>query len=112
MIELARGHNAAAEAALSRSAAIGHDPLVLARLAVARGNNDEAQKWFAEAAKRGSAEAHLALAGGMSALAVDLPRAAAMGLAGRERALAEFPPERSAGRIEQLYRAALGSDRR
>src|SRR5207302_335160 len=53
-----------------------------------------------------------ALAGGMSALAVDLPRAAAMGLAGRERALAEFPPERSAGRIEELYRAALGFDRR
>lgn len=42
------------------------------------------------------------------ALASDLDRAAAMGRAGRERALAEFPPERCAERIEALYAAALG----
>jgi glycosyltransferase involved in cell wall biosynthesis len=41
------------------------------------------------------------------ALASDLERAGAMGLAGRERALAEFPPERCAERIEALYAAAL-----
>jgi glycosyltransferase involved in cell wall biosynthesis len=49
-----------------------------------------------------------ALADAIVALAGDLGRAAAMGLAGRERALAEFTPERSAERIEALYRAALG----
>jgi glycosyltransferase involved in cell wall biosynthesis len=48
-----------------------------------------------------------ALADAIVALAGDLERAAAMGLAGRERALGEFTPERSAERIETLYRAAL-----
>jgi len=51
-----------------------------------------------------------ALAEAIAALAGDLERAAAMGRAGRERALREFPPERSAERIEELYRAALGPD--
>ena len=51
-----------------------------------------------------------ALADAVAALAGDLERAAAMGRAGRERALREFPPERSAERIEELYRAALGPD--
>lgn len=50
-----------------------------------------------------------ALAEAIVALAGDLARAAEMGRAGRERALAEFPPERSAERIEELYVAALGS---
>lgn len=49
-----------------------------------------------------------ALAEAIVALAGDLARAAEMGRAGRERALAEFPPERSAERIEELYAAALG----
>ncbi len=49
-----------------------------------------------------------ALAGAIVALAGDLDRARAMGLAGRERALAEFTPERSAQRIEELYAGALG----
>ena len=47
-----------------------------------------------------------ALAEAMATLAADLGRSAAMGVAGRERALAEFPPERSADRIEELYREA------
>jgi glycosyltransferase involved in cell wall biosynthesis len=51
----------------------------------------------------GLAEAIVALAG-------DLDRAAELGRAGRERAVADFTPERSAERIESLYRAALGSD--
>jgi glycosyltransferase involved in cell wall biosynthesis len=51
----------------------------------------------------GLAEAIVSLAG-------DLDRAASMGRAGRARALAEFTPERSAERIEALYRAALGSE--
>ena len=50
-----------------------------------------------------------ALAEAMVALAGDLERASAMGAAGRERALAEFPPERSVERIEALYREAVGS---
>ncbi len=50
------------------------------------------------------------LADAIVALASDLDRAAAMGRAGRERALREFTPEQSADRIEELYRAALGSD--
>jgi glycosyltransferase involved in cell wall biosynthesis len=50
-----------------------------------------------------------ALADAIVALAGDLDRAAAMGRAGRERAVREFPPERSVERIEELYRAALGS---
>ena len=49
-----------------------------------------------------------ALAEAIVALAGDLERASAMGHAGRARALAEFPPERSAERIEALYTAALG----
>jgi glycosyltransferase involved in cell wall biosynthesis len=53
-----------------------------------------------------------ALAEAIVALAGDLERAAAMGEAGRERALAEFTPERSARRIEELYAAALGDDTR
>lgn len=52
-----------------------------------------------------------ALADAIVALAGDLARAAEMGRAGRERALAEFPPERSAERIEELYVEALGSAR-
>jgi starch synthase len=51
-----------------------------------------------------------ALAEAVVALAGDLGRAAEMGRAGRERALAEFTPERSAERIESLYRAALRPD--
>ena len=49
------------------------------------------------------------LAEAMVALAGDLGRAAAMGKAGRARALAEFTPERAAARIEQLYLAGAGS---
>ena len=52
-----------------------------------------------------------ALAEAIVALAGDLARAAEMGRAGRERALAEFPPERSAERIEELYVEALGRAR-
>ena len=48
-----------------------------------------------------------ALAEAIVALSGDLSRAAAMGSAGRERALSEFTPERSAARIEQLYLAEL-----
>jgi starch synthase len=51
-----------------------------------------------------------ALADAIASLAGDLERAAAMGRAGRARALTEFTPERSAQRIEDLYRVALGSD--
>jgi glycosyltransferase involved in cell wall biosynthesis len=47
-----------------------------------------------------------ALGEAIVALASDLERAAAMGRAGRERALAEFPPERCAERIEALYTEA------
>jgi glycosyltransferase involved in cell wall biosynthesis len=50
-----------------------------------------------------------ALADAIVQLASDPGRAAAMGAAGRERALAEFPPERSAERIDELYRAGDGS---
>ncbi len=49
-----------------------------------------------------------ALADAIVALAGDLTRAAAMGRAGRERALAEFTPERCVERIEGLYARALG----
>ena len=49
-----------------------------------------------------------ALAEAIVALAGDLDRAASMGRAGRERALVEFTPERSAERIEELYVSALG----
>jgi glycosyltransferase involved in cell wall biosynthesis len=48
-----------------------------------------------------------ALAEAMVTLGGDLAKAAEMGRAGRARALAEFPPERSVARIEELYRAAL-----
>jgi glycosyltransferase involved in cell wall biosynthesis len=48
-----------------------------------------------------------ALADAIVALAGNLPRAAAMGNAGRERALAQFTPERCVARIEKLYSAAL-----
>jgi glycosyltransferase involved in cell wall biosynthesis len=47
------------------------------------------------------------LAAAIVSLAGDLDRAAAMGRAGRDRALAEFTPERSARRIEELYTEAL-----
>jgi glycosyltransferase involved in cell wall biosynthesis len=47
-----------------------------------------------------------ALADAIVALAGDLTRARAMGVAGRERAIAEFTPERSAEEVEKLY---LGS---
>jgi len=49
-----------------------------------------------------------ALADALVALGGDLERAAAMGRAGRERALGEFTPEQSVRRIEELYVAALG----
>ena len=48
-----------------------------------------------------------ALAEAIVTLAGDLPQAAAMGAAGRERALTEFTPERCAARIEALYEGAL-----
>jgi glycosyltransferase involved in cell wall biosynthesis len=50
-----------------------------------------------------------ALAEAIVALAGDPERAARMGAAGRERALAEFTPERSARRIEELYAGAAGA---
>ena len=50
------------------------------------------------------------LAGAMVALASDLPRAAAMGAAGRRRALEAFTQERSTAAIEALYRRELESD--
>jgi glycosyltransferase involved in cell wall biosynthesis len=53
-----------------------------------------------------------ALAEAIVALAGDLERAAAMGAAGRVRALAEFTPERSVRRIEELYAGALGDGTR
>jgi glycosyltransferase involved in cell wall biosynthesis len=48
-----------------------------------------------------------ALAEAIVALARDLPRAEAMGAAGRERALREFTPERCVERTEELYARAL-----
>ena len=48
-----------------------------------------------------------ALAEAIVALAGDLPKAAAMGRAGRARALAEFTPERCVERVEELYVRAL-----
>ena len=47
------------------------------------------------------------LADAIVALAGDLPRAAEMGLAGRERALQAFTPERCVERVEELYLRAL-----
>jgi glycosyltransferase involved in cell wall biosynthesis len=48
-----------------------------------------------------------ALAEAIVTLAGDLPRAAAMGVAGRDRALAEFTPERCVERVEALYAREL-----
>ena len=48
-----------------------------------------------------------ALADAIVALAGNLPRAAGMGKAGRERALAQFTPEQCVARIEELYSATL-----
>jgi glycosyltransferase involved in cell wall biosynthesis len=48
-----------------------------------------------------------ALADAIVELASDLGRARAMGMAGRERALAEFTPERCVERTEELYVRAL-----
>jgi len=48
-----------------------------------------------------------ALADAIVVLAGDLRHAAAMGSAGRERALEEFTPEQCVRRIEDLYRGAL-----
>ena len=48
-----------------------------------------------------------ALADAIVELASDLGRARAMGMAGRERALAEFTPERCVARTEELYVRAL-----
>jgi glycosyltransferase involved in cell wall biosynthesis len=48
-----------------------------------------------------------ALAEAIVTLAGDLPKAAAMGSAGRTRALAEFTPERCVERVEELYVRAL-----
>ena len=50
-----------------------------------------------------------ALADAMIALASDLPRAAAMGEAGRRRALESFTQERSTQGIERLYLRALSA---
>ncbi len=50
------------------------------------------------------------LADAMVALASDLPRASAMGEAGRRRALESFTQERSTAAIEALYRRELESD--
>jgi glycosyltransferase involved in cell wall biosynthesis len=51
-----------------------------------------------------------ALADAIVALAVDLPRAAQMGAAGRARALEQFTPARCVERIEELYVRALVAD--
>jgi glycosyltransferase involved in cell wall biosynthesis len=53
-----------------------------------------------------------ALAEAIVALAGDLPRAAAMGVAGRERALSQFTPERCVERVEALYARELDPTRR
>jgi glycosyltransferase involved in cell wall biosynthesis len=50
-----------------------------------------------------------ALAAAIRELAGDATRAAAFGVSGRERALAEFSQERCTKRTAELYRAALGS---
>ena len=50
-----------------------------------------------------------ALAEAIVALAGNLPRAAEMGRAARERALAEFTPERCVERVEALYARARGA---
>jgi glycosyltransferase involved in cell wall biosynthesis len=48
-----------------------------------------------------------ALADAIAALAGDLPGSAAMGIAGRRRALEEFTPERCVERVEALYAPAF-----
>jgi glycosyltransferase involved in cell wall biosynthesis len=53
-----------------------------------------------------------ALTAALTAVAADPARAAAMGAAGRRRALEEFPEERPAERLDALYRAALSRSRR
>jgi starch synthase len=53
-----------------------------------------------------------ALTEAIVALAGNLERAAAMGAAGRERALSDFTPARSVLRIEELYSSALGDGAR
>jgi glycosyltransferase involved in cell wall biosynthesis len=50
-----------------------------------------------------------ALAWAIAELAANLPRAAALGAAGRARALAEFRQERCTDRHEELYRASLSA---
>jgi len=50
---------------------------------------------------------HAPLCDAILELAGDLPRAAEMGRAGRERALAHFPQDRCTDRTELLYRASL-----
>jgi glycosyltransferase involved in cell wall biosynthesis len=50
-----------------------------------------------------------ALADALVELASDLPRAAAMGLAGRQRAVESFTPERATSGVEALYRRASAS---
>jgi glycosyltransferase involved in cell wall biosynthesis len=53
-----------------------------------------------------------ALAEAIVALGGNLERAAAMGAAGRERALSDFTPARSVLRTEELYSSALGDGAR
>ena len=53
-----------------------------------------------------------ALAEAIVALGGNLERAAALGAAGRERALSDFTPARSVLRIEELYSSALGDGAR
>jgi glycosyltransferase involved in cell wall biosynthesis len=53
-----------------------------------------------------------ALTEAIVALAGNLERAAAMGAAGRERALSDFTPARSVLRTEELYSSALGDGAR
>jgi glycosyltransferase involved in cell wall biosynthesis len=52
------------------------------------------------------------LADAIVELASDLPRAARMGAAGRDRVVREFTPERCVARTEELYTAALDGRRR
>ena len=61
---------------------------------------------------RRSARGRRALAEAIVALAARPPRAAEMGRAARERALAEFTPERCVERIEALYARTLSPRRR
>jgi glycosyltransferase involved in cell wall biosynthesis len=52
------------------------------------------------------------LADAIVELVGDLPRAARMGAAGRDRVVREFTPERCVERTEELYAGALGDGRR